>query len=177
MRFTLLAALCLASLAASAAADETPLRHFDFLAGHCWRGEYEETKAADTHCYTWVFGRKHLRDVHVVSSDGPDYRGETIYSVDSASGGVIFRYWNSLGGVSDGRILFEDGVIRAPGEKYTGDGGVTREFRSAMRRLDEFRYEAVTEELIDGRWGNAERIVFTRTDAKSKELKSKAPAT
>ncbi|MGH8167822.1 MAG: hypothetical protein ACREQ1_11315, partial [Woeseiaceae bacterium] len=46
-------------LAAAKAADDTPLSAFDFLAGHCWRGEFEGGQASDTHCFTWVFGGKH----------------------------------------------------------------------------------------------------------------------
>jgi len=168
MRFTAAVTLCLVLAEVSpAAAQESPLQQLEFLAGHCWRGEFEDNEATDTHCYTWVFGRKHLRDVHVVSSEGSVYRGETIYSVDGDSGEITFRYWNSLGGVSDGRLLFEGGVIRSPAEKYTGDDGETREFRSSLRQLDEFRYEAATEELVDGRWSNPARITFTRTDKRT----------
>jgi hypothetical protein len=150
-------------LAATAhAAEDTPLSPFDFLAGHCWRGEFPDSEAVDTHCYTWVFDGKHLRDVHVVSGDGPDYRGETIYSVDGASGDVIYRYWNSLGGVSDGRIEFEDGAILAPGEKYVGEDGKPREFRSRLRRLDESSYEVQSEERVDAKWRDFARVLFTR---------------
>lgn len=148
----------------SCTADESPLHAFDFLAGHCWRGEIANG-AVDTHCFTWVYGGKHLRDVHVVRGDGPDYRGESIYSVDGETGGVIFRYWNSLGGVSDGRIEVRDGALVAPGERYVGDDGIAREFRSTLRRLDTDRYEAVTEERLDGRWSESSRVEFTRVAA------------
>ena len=149
-------------LGAAQAADDTPLSAFDFLAGHCWRGEFEGSKASDTHCFTWVFGGKHLRDVHVVSGDGPEYRGETIYSVDGPSGGVIFRYWNSLGGVSDGRMEFENDEILAPSETYVGEDGKPREFRSRLRQIDEAHYEAVTEERVGNEWSNFSRIRFMR---------------
>ncbi|MGH8194448.1 MAG: hypothetical protein ACREQ8_08635 [Woeseiaceae bacterium] len=144
------------------AAENSPLQAFDFLAGFCWQGEFADTQAVDTHCYTWVYDEKHLRDVHVVKGDGPDYRGETIYSVDGATGGVIFRYWNSLGGVSDGRMEFEDGALTSAVEKYVGEDGKPREFRSSLRQLDETQYEARTEELIDGKWSDFSRTVFTR---------------
>lgn len=144
------------------AAGESPLRAFDFLAGYCWQGEFENG-AVDTHCFTWVYGDKHVRDVHVVRGDGSDYRGETIYSVDGDSGGVTFRYWNSLGGVSNGRIVVEDGALVSPAEIYAGAGGVPREFRSRMRRLHQEGYEAVTEERVDGEWRRASRVLFRRT--------------
>ena len=161
-------------LGAAQAADDTPLGAFGFLAGHCWRGEFEGSNASDTHCFTWVFGGKHLRDVHVVSGDGREYRGETIYSVDGASGGVIYRYWNSDGGVSDGRIEFENDEILAPGEKYVGEDGKPREFRSRLRQIDEAHYEAVTEERIGDRWSNFARIRFMRIgDALDREQASR----
>jgi hypothetical protein len=154
-----------ASISATAyTAEDTPLAPFGFLAGHCWRGEFQDSNSTDTHCYTWVYGGKHLRDVHVVSGDGPDYRGETIYSVDGASGDVIFRYWNSLGGVSDGRVEFEGGAILAP-ETYMGDDGQPREFRNSLRRLDETSYETQTEELVGNEWTGFSRVTFTRIGA------------
>ncbi|MEX2126361.1 MAG: hypothetical protein WD795_20880 [Woeseia sp.] len=153
------------SMATAHAADDSPLSPFGFLAGHCWSGEFEESGATDTHCYTWVFGGKHLRDVHVVSGEEPDYRGETIYSVEGTSGDIIFRYWNSLGGVSDGRIELEDGAILAPGGTYVGEDGKAREFRSSLRQIDDMHYEALTEERIDDEWRNFSRVTFTRTNS------------
>jgi hypothetical protein len=155
-------------LAASApAAEESPLQAFGFLAGYCWSGEYADTGAVDTHCYTWVYGGKHLRDVHVVKGDGPDYEGETIYSVDGVTGGVIFRYWNSLGGVSDGRMEFSDGALVSAAESYVGEDGKPREFRSSLRSLNETQYEARTEERIDGQWSDFSSTIFTRVRAAS----------
>jgi hypothetical protein len=161
MRRLVVTFLLFTALAAEAS-GESPLDRFDFLAGYCWRGLFE-TSAADTHCYTWVYGGKHLRDVHVVQGEGPDYLGESVYSVDGDSGEVVFRYWNSLGGVSDGRIVFEGGAIVAPAEKYVGEDGREREFRSTLRSLGKDRYEAITEELVDGEWNASSRVEFTRT--------------
>lgn len=149
--------------AAAPASGASSLEPFDFLAGHCWRGEFDNG-AVDTHCFSWVYGDKHLRDVHVVRGEGPDYRGETIYSVDGKSGDVVFRYWNSQGGMSDGRIAFENGAILAPGERYVGNDGIPREFRSSLRRLDAERYEAITEELVDGEWREFTRVEFARAE-------------
>jgi hypothetical protein len=149
------------------AAENSPLQAFGFLAGYCWSGEYADTQAVDTHCYTWVYGGKHLRDVHVVKGDGPDYEGETIYSVDGKTGGVIYRYWNSLGGVSDGKIEFADGALVSAAETYVGEDGKPREFRSSLRSLSETEYEARTEERIDGQWSDFSRTVFTRGEAAS----------
>lgn len=147
-------------LALAARAEELPLAPFEFLAGHCWRGEFPDGAAA-THCYTWVFGGKHLRDVLVVRGDAPEYRGETIYSVDGA-GSVVFRYWNSHGAVSEGRMLFADGTIVSPAEEYVGEDGQPRQFRSTLKRLDHEHYEALTEEHVDGQWTGFSRVEFAR---------------
>lgn len=160
MRATLVSLAILISLT-TGVAGESPLRAFDFLAGHCWRGEVG-SGAVDTHCYTWVYGGKHLRDVHVVRGEAPDYCGESIYSVDGETGGVIFRYWNSLGGVSDGRIVVEEDALVAPGERYVGKDGVPREFRTRLRHLGEDRYEAATDELVGGDWSRVRDVEFHR---------------
>jgi hypothetical protein len=149
------------------AAEDSPFAPFEFLAGYCWSGEFPGTAAVDTHCFSWVYGGKHLRDVHVVKSEGPDYRGETIYSVDGSTGDVIFRYWNSLGGVSDGRMVFENGAIVSAGEEYVGEDGKARTFRSSLRQLDETHYEARTEELVDGGWSRMSSVRFTRVEGQT----------
>ncbi|HEX7047666.1 MAG TPA: hypothetical protein VF275_08875, partial [Gammaproteobacteria bacterium] len=133
------------------ATDDSPLRAFDFLAGNCWQGTYANG-SVDTHCYEWVYDGEHLRDVHVVRGKGPAYCGETLYSIDGAAEGVVFYYVNSLGGVSEGRMVVEDGVLLSPGETYVDKEGKVREFRSSLRPLDASRYEARTEERVDGKW-------------------------
>lgn len=146
------------------AAEDSPLGAFDFLAGHCWQGTYANG-SVDTHCYEWVYDGEHLRDVHVVRGDQPVYCGETLYSVNGVGEGVVFYYVNSLGGVSDGRMVVEDGVLLSPDEKYVDKDGETREFRSSLRQLDASRYEARTEERIDGQWVESLRTIFTRINS------------
>lgn len=169
--------LLLAAFAAGPlpAADYGALAPFESLAGHCWRGEIEKTGAVDTHCFTWVYDGKHLRDVHVVRGSGPDYRGESVYSVDAATGDVVFRYWNSLGGTSGGRIRFEDGVILAPGETYTGEDGRLREFESSLRRLGEDSYETRTAERVGNEWQEKRRVVFRRVSAAPEDQRLRCP--
>jgi hypothetical protein len=76
-----------------------PLEHYS---GHCWSASLSND-AVDRHCFTAVFGGKHLRDRHIVTSGGrPVYSGETIYSVEA--GRVVFTYWNSLGGIGRGEL-------------------------------------------------------------------------
>lgn len=146
--------------AAQAAPADSPLRAFDFLAGHCWQGEFANG-AVDTRCVSWMYGGRHVRDVHLVRGEDGDYCGETVYSVDGASKGIMFRYFNSLGGVSEGTMTWQGGAFVAP-ETYVGKDGNKREFRSTLRPLDGERYEAVTQESADGEWQTASRIVFKR---------------
>jgi hypothetical protein len=44
-----------------------------FLAGHCWKVEYQGAKQSDEHCFQWLYDCKALRDVHTVWMSGqPD---------------------------------------------------------------------------------------------------------
>lgn len=151
------------------ATGDSPLRMFDFLAGHCWQGRFANG-AVDTRCLSWVYGGQHLRDVHVVRGEGDDYCGETIYSVDGESGEVIFRYWNSLGGVSDGEMTFDGNVLVSADETYVGDDGRERVFRSSLKPLDERRYEAVTEERVGDGWREVSRVMFKRAEVAAASL-------
>ncbi|HLU62291.1 MAG TPA: hypothetical protein VKZ99_08075 [Gammaproteobacteria bacterium] len=144
------------------AAAPSPLQAFDFLAGKCWQGSFENG-AVDTRCVRWMYEGSHLRDVHVVRGADGDYCGETIYSVDGETAEVVFRYFNSLGGVGEGRMHSEGGVLVAP-ETYTGKDGRRREFRSTLKPLAEDRYEALTQEQVNGEWRTMMRIEFGRID-------------
>lgn len=130
------------------------------LAGHCWRGTFPDGKTTDEHCFSWVYGGRHLRDEHLVRGDGPDYRGETIYSWDARLGRIVYRYWNSDGGYSDGDIVLEDDTLLSPDERYTGEDGSEQVFRSRLRIIDGDRYEVRTETYRDGAWHEAWRISF-----------------
>lgn len=165
----------LAIAGSAAAADYGPLEPFGFLAGHCWRGEIEETASTDTHCFTWVYEGKHLRDVHVVRGMAPEYRGESIYSVDGTTGDVVYRYWNSHGGISDGRIEFADGEIIAPGERYVGKDGKIREFTTVIKQLGENSYETRIREKVGNDWRDKPSVVFRRVgSATARALPAKA---
>lgn len=65
----------------------------------------------DTHCYTPVYARAHVRDVHVVRKDGkPVYQGEAIYSATPE--GLVFTYVNDDGGSGSGRATVDNGTMR-----------------------------------------------------------------
>lgn len=139
---------------------------FDFLVGHCWRGTFPDGTATDTHCYEWVFGNKHIRDVHVVRNGAAAYRGETIYSWNAEDGRVIYRYWNSDGGFSDGDMVAgDDGTLTSAIERYVGENGEIREYRTVIEPLEPGQYATRTYERIDGDWREAWTMLFEQTSA------------
>lgn len=95
--------------AAVAAALLAQLSPFEPLVGSCW-SFHQHGGIKDRHCFEAVYGGKHVRDRHVVTS-GPNavYEGETLYSVEA--GQVVFTYWNSLGGVGRGTMSAKDGLL------------------------------------------------------------------
>ena len=152
--------LLAASTAATPVAD--PLQPLSFLVGHCWRGEFKGSGNVDTHCFTPVYGGKHIRDVHEVTGGKDVYRGETLFSWNGEAKKVEFVYFNSLGGVSKGgmkpgvkEMIFDD-------ESYVGQDGKTITFSTVWRRVGENSYEAVTKGANSA---SGERVVrYTRVD-------------
>lgn len=134
-------------------ADENALDPFSFLAGHCWTGTHPGGATTDTHCYSWVYGRSFLRDVHVVEGEGEPYCGETLYHVDPEDGTVRFTYYNSLGGVSRGRMEAREEGLFSPAEEYAGAGGSKVLLRSWLIPADDHAtYRVTTDRERDGEW-------------------------
>ena len=156
----MIAALILA--AATAPAIDGPLQPLSFLVGHCWRGEFKGSGAVDTHCFTPVYGGKHIRDVHEVTGGKEVYRGESVFSWNGEAKKVEFVYFNSLGGVSKGgmkpgadEMVFDD-------ESYVGQDGKKISFSTVWRRVGENSYEAITKSANSA---SGERVVrYTRVD-------------
>jgi hypothetical protein len=163
--------LCLALVAAAAGAEpaDQPLAPYAALAGGCFRGAFPNGKDRDEHCWSWIYGGKHLRDVHVVThGDGkPAYRGEAVYTWDGKQRRIVYRYWNSHGGYSDGWIEARDGALYSPEERYSGPDGKPRVIRSSLRVLGPDGYVARSESLRDGRWVEDWTVKFTRVGAAS----------
>ncbi|HKQ19005.1 MAG TPA: hypothetical protein VJW75_04600 [Candidatus Eisenbacteria bacterium] len=134
---------------------------FAFLAGSCWSGTMSDG-TTDTHCWEWVYGGFHLRDRHTVTGKGAPYYGETIYSWSPDKKRVVYRYWNSLGGYSDGDFKTEGASLVSAAERYVDAGG-TQEFRTVLTRLDDKRYESRTEKREKGSWKPAWRVEFSKT--------------
>ncbi len=88
------------------------------LIGHCWQAAFPDGKRVDTHCFSEVYGGVHIKDEHVVCGPGAPYYGETWYSVDRKDSNITFRYFNSIGGYSEGVVKFDGQQIYFPEERY-----------------------------------------------------------
>lgn len=143
-----------------AVTEESPLAPLAFLAGHCWTTTFNEGRETDTHCYEWMHNGMQLRDRHVVHSDQPDYLGETIYAWHGERKRIEYRYWNSLGGQSDGYVeLADDGTLRFLDDRYVGPDGAAYLFGSEMSRPGEDQYLMISRYLEGEVW----REMWTRT--------------
>ena len=157
MRPALLAAALLAS--APSAAEDSPLAPLAFLAGHCWVTHIAERGETDTHCYEWMHGGQQLRDRHEVAGKNPPYRGETIYAWNGERKRVEYRYWNSIGGLSDGYVeAAADGTIRFLDDRYVEADGAVYVFASEMTRPADGHYRILTRM----RDGDAWRELYAR---------------
>ncbi len=83
--------------------DFSPL---EFLVGNCWVGTFADGKTTDEHCFEWKYGRKFIRDHHVVrgSDGGQVYEGETIYGWNPATKEITWRYVIIEGLMIDGTV-------------------------------------------------------------------------
>ncbi len=91
------------------------------LAGHCWQAEFSDGKRVDTHCFSEVYDGAFIKDEHVVCGGQKPYYGETWYAFNKSSSSVSYRYFNSLGGVSDGEVSFAENTLYFPEEHYKKD--------------------------------------------------------
>lgn len=143
-----------------AVTEEGPLAPLAFLAGHCWTTTFNEGRETDTHCYEWMHNGMQLRDRHVVKSEQPEYRGETVYAWHGERKRIEFRYWNSLGGQSDGYVeLGADGTLRFLDDRYVGPDGAAYLFASEMSQPAESQYLMISRYLDGADW----REMWTRT--------------
>jgi hypothetical protein len=76
------------------------LRPLAFLAGSCWRATYPLGHAVDTHCFTWMFGGRFLRERQSVTQSG--FASETIYHWASASRQIQWTNYSSRGSPHSG---------------------------------------------------------------------------
>ena len=135
---------------------------FGPLLNACWSAPFEGSERLDIHCFSSVFGI-HVRDRHI-SPGAPDYTGETIFHTDAETSELRFRYFNSIGGVSNGTGTPGDGEIVFSEETYIAGDGSTRRFRGRYSDISIDGYESVTEELENGEWITVSRQHFTRAE-------------
>lgn len=155
-RQVLMAGLGAAGLAASGVAqdasmDEAPLLREElmplaFLAGSCWTGVFPGSETFDVHCYEPVYGGQYLRDIHAVPQGAEVYRGETLYHWDAEAGVITYRYYNSIGGVSDGTMVPDGDRMLFPDETHRGEDGTERVFSTVMQITGPDGYSVVTSE-------------------------------
>ncbi|MGH8251267.1 MAG: hypothetical protein ACREVI_11345 [Steroidobacteraceae bacterium] len=169
---TILAAAAALLVSFSAGSADSPLAPLAFLAGKCWTTQIDGGRETDTHCYEWMHGGQQLRDRHVVRGDKPDYAGEAIYAYNGERKRVEFRYWNSLGGQSDGYLeVAADGSLRFLDDRYVGPDSVAYTFASEITRPAESQYRIVSR----FKEGDAWREMWTRVFEQSESRPAAAP--
>ena len=161
MKIFKVAAVAIAGCASIAYAGESPLAPLAFLAGSCWKGEFAEGGSFDRHCFEWAYDGKFLRDTHVVTGKRGPYSGESIYRFDAKAKRIVFHYFDSTGGYSDGPVEPASSELRFPEERYY-EGQKVRTLRTLWRREGSERFIAVTEELKDTVWTETWRIAYTK---------------
>jgi hypothetical protein len=129
--------IALLGIAAATSAIVTPpaLQPWSYLIGHCWVGEAPGNNGQDKHCFETVFRGQHIRDRHAVTVAGREvYAGETIYSAKGP--GVIFTYWNSLGGLGTGNAVFNAGEWHFTGTIHATANGAEEPMSTTWRKVD-----------------------------------------
>jgi hypothetical protein len=139
-----------------------------FLVGHCWKGTFADSEVTDEHCFSWIYGGKFMRDVHVVhrSAGRPDDFGESIYLWDAAAGELQYLYIESAGGYSRGTVTGGPDVLVFPAATFT-DHGRAQTYRSRWQRTGDDTYEVVTEFQQSERWAPAFRLHMRRVRPQS----------
>jgi hypothetical protein len=133
----MIAALLVSAAAAASPIAQAPLRPLAFLIGHCWASS--GSKERDKHCFEPVYGGQHVRDRHAVTVDGKEvYAGETLYSTDGK--GVVFTYWNSLGGLGTGMAVLNGDEWRFSGSIH-GMPGATEQPMAVTWKIRPDGYE------------------------------------
>ena len=152
-----IAIACTAFASSGAAAEPAaPYAPLAFLAGHCWQGELPGGKKdIDTHCFSWVYGDKFVRDVHTVRGAGhADYVGESIYHWNGAAKKLQYLYFENGGGSSSGDVEATASALVFPAADYQ-DGGKTQTYRSRWTHSDTSSYDVVTEFKQGDAWTTA----------------------
>ena len=123
----------------------SPFAPLAYLAGSCWQGTLPGGKGVDTHCFSWVYDEKFLRDNHTVHGAGhADYLGESIYFVDAPTQGLHYLYIESAGGSSLGTVEASGDTLVFPDASYQ-EGGHTQVYRSRWQKNGADAYDVIAE--------------------------------
>lgn len=147
-------------IAAQAAAVQAPsLDTFKPFVGACWRADFN-AKVQDTHCFETMYGGAHVRDRHKVRESGKTvYAGETVYSVDGPD--LVFTYFNSLGGVGQGKVGSADRLLGFTGTMRPSPDKPEQSIDSEWRIVDADHYEVRS--FVQSRSGEAAPVLkFSR---------------
>jgi hypothetical protein len=133
--------MLLALLIAAQAVEASPatLAPFKPFLGSCWRASFSAT-TTDNHCFEAMYGGAHIRDRHEVKDGGQVvYAGETIYSADGP--GLVFTYFNSLGGVGLGKVGSTEGMLGFTGTMRASPDKPEQSIDSQWKIIGPDRYQ------------------------------------
>lgn len=154
-------------VSAPALSAEPPLRPLAFLADACWQveggfGQREE------HCFEWVPGQQHLRQQHSQHGGGDARRGETLYTVDAASGKIRFVEWHRDGGFRQGLITVSNGELIFPEESHLSEAGIEQQ-RQRWYAAGTDRMLQITEVFRNGQWQKLDRRAWTVSERRIRQ--------
>ena len=144
-----------------------PLAPLSWLVGHCWAGSFNDGAVIDTHCYQARLNGTVVVDRHLVSNE-PVYCGETVFhfappQFDNEDEGVIlFRYYNIVGGVSDGLLEPKGRELYFPEERIPGERGEELTFQTRIKPINDDRYDIISQQKVGAVWREVNKTTFTK---------------
>ena len=154
--------LCAAALVSGprAHAQQAPsFKPIEFVVGSCWIGTFPDGKQTDEHCFDWAYGRKFIRDHHVVRG-GPPYEGETLYAWNPVDRQVVFTYWSSDGLTGTGSVKdTTDGAVFP--QRYPTEKGIL-EMRTTWTRTGPDGFRALVTQREGDTWKTLWTMNFAR---------------
>lgn len=142
---------------------ETAASVMSFFVGSCWEGVFSDGQSTDVHCLRPVYGGKFVRDNHLVEGQRGPYGGETMFAWDAGERRLIYSYWDSSGGMSEGYMVPVENELRSPVEVYNNDEGEMH-ISSAWRITGPDSWEQITEEVSGDAPKTLWFISYTRAD-------------
>ena len=140
-------------------AADSPLQALAFLADACWQVE-SNFGQLEEHCFEWVPGHQHLRQQHSRQGGGEARRGETLYTVDAASGQIRYVEWLRDGGFRQGLITVSEGELIFPEESHLSEAGIEQQ-RQRWYAAGTDRMLQITEVRRDEQWQKLDRRAWT----------------